>query len=386
MNVMKTTYIFCFLASCFFGLAAHAQNTLTTAAVANPSVSGLPYSSETVAKMLRVELRKTGFYQVYDEFDMREVMTDSTAYMRDCYGVNCLSDLGSSLNVNYIVCGSFDKLTDRIVIQLKVIDIKTRSISNSIMREFVIEPEMLQRMITLTLCDMYQLPFDASVASLLVFNNNPVIKEAYKRINNSGPRMGVAFMHGSIAEFATRPEEQGGLDIAPFTSLLGYQLEAQYIGTENFSALVECIFNVSGLEQGNFVPSVDLLNGFRFGTAGWELGFGPGFSAVPFSLGFFDTQNSFGKGEGYYFSEKDWETYSIENFGSVVSVSELNPQYSFSKHFDKRGDTELNTFWIFAFGRTFHSGSLNIPVNAYYTIMDEGGYAGLSFGFNVVRK
>ncbi|HNJ90627.1 MAG TPA: hypothetical protein PLT99_14195 [Chitinophagales bacterium] len=73
-------------------------------------------------------------------------------------------------------------------------------------------------------------------------------------------------------------------------------------------------------------------------------------------------------------------------YGAVADVSEINPNYSFSENFDARGDAKLNTFWIFAAGRTFRAGSLNIPVNAFYTLMDDGGYAGVSFGFNVVKK
>ena len=66
-------------------------------------------------------------------------------------------------------------------------------------------------------------------------------------------------------------------DIFPSATLIGYQLEKQYIGTENFSALGEVLLMVSGLEKGHALPSLTLMNGFRFGKAGWEIAFGPGF-------------------------------------------------------------------------------------------------------------
>tara|TARA_Y100000385_G_scaffold288456_1_gene355117 strand:+ start:6107 stop:6259 length:153 start_codon:yes stop_codon:yes gene_type:complete len=50
--------------------------------------------------------------------------------------------------------------------------------------------------------------------------------------------------------------------------MIGYQIEGQYVGTENFSALVEGIFNISGLEQGKLIPTITIFNGFRFGKAG----------------------------------------------------------------------------------------------------------------------
>jgi len=378
--------------SLFVGLLTYtgvcfAQNTTrSTAAVAEPSVQGMNVTPAVAAKMFRIELIKTDIYQVYDEFDMAEALKNDTKFTSDCYGVMCLSELGTTLKVDYVFSGSIDKLADRIVINIKVIDVKKQSIQKSLVREFDREDEGLQRMIESMLAEMFSLPFDQEVLSTIRHDENPVVKEAYTKINNTGPRMGVAYMMGGLNEFADRPESQGGLDIAPVMSLIGYQFEWQYVGTENFSALVECIVNVSGMEQGRFIPSLDIMNGFRFGTAGWEIGFGPGFGVTTTSQGFFDTYNTFGFGADHYFSESEWETYSYEQFGGVISPSEINPNYSFSKNFDARGDLELSTFWVFAAGRTFRAGSLNIPVNAFYTLMEDGGYAGISFGFNVVKE
>ena len=384
---MKTSTLLLIAALIAVQSVSFAQtNTRSTAAVANPSVQGMALSPEVAAKMLRIELLKTGLFQVWDEFDMDEALRNDAKYQTGCYGVMCLSELGNELNVNYVFSGSIDKLADRIVINIKVVDVKNVSVQTSLTREFSREDEAIQRMFESMLCEMYQIPFDPEVLATLQFNNGAVVKESYTKINNTGPRMGAAYMMGGLYEFANRPESQGGLDIAPVMSLIGYQFEWQYVGTENFSALVECVVNFSGMEQGRFIPSVDILNGFRFGTAGWEFGFGPGFGITTTSQGFFDEQNTFGKGADYYFSEKDWESYSFAQYGEVVEVSEINPNYSFSENFDARGDAKLNTFWIFAAGRTFRAGSLNIPVNAFYTLMDDGGYAGVSFGFNVVKK
>lgn len=357
-----------------------------TAAIANPSIQDLSVTPEVAAKMLRIELRKTGVYQVYDEFDMQEVLKNDAQYNVGCYGVKCLSELGGALKVDYVISGSIDKLADRIVINIKVIDVKQQNVSASLLREFDREEEGIQRMIESMLCEMYNLPFDPDVKAALQFDQNPVVKETYTTINNTGPRMGAAYMLGELNEFATRPEAQGGLDIAPVVSMIGYQLEWQYVGTEKFSALVEGIFNISGMEQGRFMPSLLVMNGFRFGTAGWEFGFGPGFGFKTSSQGFFDTENAYGKGKDYYFSSSAWEQYCAETYGEIFDPETIAPYYSYKEHFDRDGETKLSTHWVFAAGRTFRAGSLNIPVNAFYSLMDGGGYVGMSFGFNVVKK
>ena len=357
-----------------------------TAAVADPNVQGFHIGASVAAKMMRFELYKVNLFQVYDEFDMAEVIQNDSIFGQDCYGVECLCAMGEKLKVDYIFSGSFDNLSDRIVITLKVVDVKEHRIYKSSIKEFVRQESDLQRMIEFMICDMYGIPFDAAVAEGLKFKNDPITANQHDRINNTGPRIGCSALTGSLNEFARRPESQGGLDIFPMTSMLGYQVEWQYVGTENFSALVECIFNITGMEQGRIIPSFDLLNGFRFGSSGWEIGLGPGFGLATTSKGFFDTENYLGKGKDFYFSESDWDAYSFEQYGEITPLSSVYPNYSFSTHFDTRGATQLNTFWIFAGGRTFRAGSLNIPVNIFYTNMHKGGYFGASVGFNVLKQ
>jgi hypothetical protein len=206
-------------------------------------------------------------------------------------------------------------------------------------------------------------------------------------------------MTGNHFEFATRPADQGGLDIFPGVSMIGYQLEAQYVGTENFSALIEGIINISGLEQGQFIPTISLMNGFRFGRAGWEFAFGPGFGIKQVSNGFFDNNGDFGKA-GTYVSEKDWSTIS-QRYNDPIAHPEFfedgnfvapepsvfNEENNFStEHGDTRGVTKLSTSFLFAVGRTFRAGALNIPVNVFYSSKKGGGLVGLSVGFNVQKS
>ena len=49
---------------------------------------------------------------------------------------------------------------------------------------------------------------------------------------------------------------------------------------------------------------------------------------------------------------------------------------------DSRGDYALNTGFVFAVGRTFKSGKLNIPVNLFFIPSKHGSRAGISVGFN----
>ena len=78
--------------------------------------------------------------------------------------------------------------------------------------------------------------------------------------------------------------------------------------------------------------------------------------------------------DGYYVGdewhmEQEWES------------SAPNP-YSIINRTDSRGDYSFATGFIVAFGKTFKSGKLNVPVNIYIAPKKEGARCGVSFGFN----
>tara|TARA_B110000285_G_scaffold113980_1_gene129261 strand:+ start:6 stop:935 length:930 start_codon:yes stop_codon:yes gene_type:complete len=299
-----------------------------------------------------------------------------------------------------MITGSFDELGNKIVISLKVIDVKNESIFKTRVQEFDNQPLELQRMVEITLKEMHAIEVQQETVDRLQFKNEVITSNNLGRIKNNGPRIGYGVLTGSLNEFATRSVSQGGLGIFPAVSMIGYQLEAQYVGTENFSGLVEGIINVSGLEQGQFIPTITVMNGFRFGKGGWEFAFGPGFGLKSESYGFFDTNGSFGDA-GNYISQNDWEGYADKTYNDIdlypefflngyytrPDVSGVNPDYNLNeKHADKRGKVSISTSFVFGFGRTFRAGALNMPVNIFYSSKKGGGLLGINIGFNVLRS
>ncbi len=379
-----------------FGLSAQTKSSI---AVGNPNVSGLFVTPEIASKLIRLELIKLEQYSVLDQFDMEDEYENNERFKTNCLGKTCLTELGKALNVNYIASGSYDLLGNKIVITIKIIDVKTGEVSRTGVKEFDNQEAELQRMTQLLLNEMHGIENQKELNDRLKFNNEMITSTNVGKVKNNGPRIGYAVMTGNHFEFATRSAEQGGLDIFPGVSMIGYQLEAQYVGTENFSALIEGIVNVSGLEQGQFIPTISLMNGFRFGKAGWEFAFGPGFGIKKVSNGFFDNNGDFGK-SGSYVSENDWSTISqryndpiahpefFENGNFVApDPSTFNEENNFStEHGDTRGKTKLSTSFLFAVGRTFRAGALNIPVNVFYSSKKGGGLVGLSVGFNVQKS
>lgn len=376
--------------------ALFGQGEPKTIAVAQPIVTGMQSKAIIAEKMLRIELSKIDQYYVYDAFDMAEAIAQNEEFKSNCQSKSCLTRLGKALEVDYAISGTFDKLGNKIVIHLKLIDVKLGTVIKTAMLEFDDQELELQRMTQCTVRKLHGLDVDKSLSDRLYFRDEPATLNNVGRIKNSGPRIGYALMTGDLMEFATRSEQQGGMDIFPAVSMIGYQFEAQYIGTENFSALFEFIPNISGLEQGKFIPTMSFLNGFRFGKAGWEIAFGPGLGLKTTSLGFFDTDGQFGNA-GDYMSEKEWREYAVRELTDdpqyapngyfvIPQPSDVYPGYELERHSDTRGHLQLTTNFLFAVGRTFRAGSLNIPVNVFYSAKRGGGIAGINVGFNVIKS
>lgn len=362
---------------------AQEEKTKTTIAVALPNIENIDLSREIVAKLIQIELIKLDSYRVYDEFDIQEAMNAEQRFKKDCYGRNCLVDLGKAAGVNYIVSSSLLSFGGKIVLTMKFIDISSGTIVKNDVREFIDNKNEVQRMLKVMILDMHDKEVHSTLVSKITYDDKPIVKTDVGRINNSGPRVGYAFLNGKLTEFAERPENQGGLDIFPGVSMIGYQLEKQYIGTENFSALGEVLFTVSGLEQGVFIPSVTLMNGLRFGKAGWEIAFGPGFGVSRYSEGFYDSNGLYGE-RGRYWTERQFRNDIQEFDQSGEAIHEL--PYETESVLDARGDQwKLTTRWVMAFGRTFRAGALNIPVNVFYSSMKNSGMFGVSVGFNVIN-
>lgn len=379
---MKKSLLLLLLISFSIGFFAQGNSSI---AVANPNVDGLYATPDMCAKMIRLELSKLNKYSVYDVFDMQEIYDQDESY-KSCLSKTCLVEFGNKLEVDYMITGSYDLLGNKIAISLKMIDVKNNKVYKSGLKEFTNQEKELQRMTEVLLKEMLDIPAGKELVEQLRFDNDIITKSNVGKVSNSGPRVGVGIMTGSFYEFANRSSKEGGLDIFPAVSMIGYQLEAQYVGTDNFSALAEFILNVNGLEQGKFIPTLSILNGFRFGKAGWEFAFGPGFTVSKMSTGDFidgeyTTSNEY---QDYWEAQYDPQTSSFsEHMNNADYLERLD---NMEETLDYRADPRGAFMFVMAFGRTFKAGALNIPVNIFYSSRGKGGIAGVNVGFNVTKS
>ncbi len=360
----------------------NAQNqTKPVVAVLGIDSKGIIQDSESVGYMVRLELEKQNYYNVMDKYDVEEGAIKNNIDIKSCFGKSCVVAAGKILGVDKVITGSVESFGEKIVISLKVIDVKTELVEKQDATEYLnIQPE-LQKMIMISVQRMLGIEQDMNIVNLLI-NYDAPIESPRTQLNLNGPRMGGSMMFGDAANVLTGKESQGGYNMFPVMFDFGWQKEWQYLSAGNFQALVEFLPMISGMESGKFIPSITFLNGFRMGKGGWEFAFGPSFRIVKKAYGFYDENNILGEGENAWHMENEWNV--MDTSGQYPFLVK-NP-YPITKRADSRGTAFLSTSLIFGIGRTFKSGYLNIPVNIFVSPRKEGTTVGFSFGFNIQKK
>ncbi len=349
------------------GTATHAQ-LRPSIGVLNIEGRGVIPDATALGSMVRIELDKTGRYEVLDWHDEQEVLARNNIAVAQCYGKTCVLEAGRVLKADKMVLGGVERFNERIAISLKIVDVATGEVERSNASEYQnAQPEM-QRMIEVSVKRLLGIEPEKVLTDNLDAYNGP-IESPVAKANLSGPRFGLYYVDGDAGTRLRGELEYGGYHMSTVTSMIGWQQEIQYVNAGDFQCLFEFLFTGSGLESGRFIPAITFMNGFRMNKSGWEFAFGPTFRFVRKADGFYTG----------YDVEKDWHLES-----EWSSYFDTKPDML--SNLDSRGDVSLTAGLVIGVGKTFRSGQLNIPVNFYMIPRQEGATYGLSLGFNVFHS
>jgi hypothetical protein len=331
-------------------------------------------------------MTKTEQFNVIDKLDMIEILEENEIDLTNCYGKKCLLKVGKSAGVDKVVTGSVENLGKKIVVTVKILDVASESYDKVAIEEFINLDSEIQSMVKIVVNKALGIENNQEILNTLVYFNQPAITPtAY--LKNNGPRMGLSYVIGNTAKILSAPKSDGGLGIGSqigdswnpvVMSQIGYQFEGSYLSAGDFQALLEGLIFITGVEKGLFSPSLALLNGFRSSKNGWEFGFGPTFRISSTAEGFYTVDST---GNGDYDVINDWN-YRADGGWAAGET----PVFEHRTDFSRNSSPRIKTGWVWALGRTFHSGYLNIPINLFYSSGSEGGYLGLSMGFNIAKK
>lgn len=368
-NYILTTILFLGL----FFTKSNAQNLskLPSLAVLNIDSKGLTIEPSQLGNITRTEISKLNLYQVMDRYDVDYVVEKNGFSIEKCYGKICMIEAGKILKVEKMLTGSVEVFGETIVITFRLIDMGSQSIEKTKVMEFLNLRTQIQTMIGMTIKSMFEQTIDENILSKLTKKNDyesAINFPEVNQLNLSGPRMGFTAFSGELSRIYSDAKSMGGFDAVPLMFQFGYQFEVKYLNQGDFQALFEFIPIITGLDQGKFIPSISILNGMRSNRTGWEFAFGPVFYLVK-------------KAEGYYDGENNWH---LTDEWFAENPNESNP-HEVKKRLDSRGEVDFDSGFLFAAGKTFKSGRLNIPVNAFFIPNKHGHRFGISMGFNANR-
>ena len=368
-NVIKWSFGLMLFGVSFTSLQA--QNAKPSIAVIDVDVRGHKMNGAQAIQFAINELMRINQYEVMDRYDIEYLSKRDTLSLTGCFSKICLKEIGAKLKVDKMFTGSISQLGDNLNITLRILDVKSGVFELVKIKEFLIIPGSELQMMRICLNEMFNLPNDQDMVNKLTqrteFDNT--INNPYTlRLRSDGPRMGATFATGYLSDVLTRPESEGGYNGNPYMFQFGYQFEKQYLNEGNFQALFEFIPMITGLDQGQFIPSVTLLNGLRNNTNGWEFAFGPTFSLSKYTDGYLNDQNQF------IINATGGNRTLEEEAQSLGKSVESRP--------DSRGITQITYGFLFAAGKTIKSGKLNLPVNIFVVPGKNGLRFGVSMGWN----
>ncbi len=337
-------------------------------------INGLKSDPQQMGNLVRTELEKLDTFEVMDRYDVAYMVEKNKLSINNCYGKLCLTEIGETIHSDKMLSGSIELYPKSIIYTLRLIDVKSKSIEKTTVMEFVNLPEELQSFTNITVRSMFEKSIDQNLLTKLTQRNtfdNATNNPTKDRLRLDGPRLGFVGFTGNISNILQADKSVGGFEAFPVMFQFGYQFEKQYLNEGKIQALFEFIPMITGVDQGYFIPGFSLLHGLRSNVNGWEFALGPTINLSPKSRGYYDASNTWRR-------ENEW-TNNPEN------ENVKNP-FTIKERLDSRGDYVFQTGFVLAFGRTFKSGKLNLPVNAYVIPGKDGFRIGASLGFNAKNK
>jgi len=363
-----------------------------TAETTKPSIAVVDFDSrahqmnqQQVIQYLINELIRIGQYEVMDKYDIEYLAKRDTLKLNGCFSKICLQDIGKRLKVDKMITGSISELGNNIAVTFRLLDVNKGVFEKMKTREFLLIQGNDFQMIRIVLNELFDIPNDKDMVDKLtkVSELDNSINNPYElRLQNDGPRMGGVFLTGVGAAVLKAPETKGGYNggygstAAMFQ--FGYQFEKQYLNEGNFQALFEFVPMITGLDQGRFIPSINFLNGIRNNTTGWEFAFGPNFSVGNYAEGYWEGASATDpEGTFHMLGSDDAKAYEASYKSTHAGAAPTAVERP-----DSRGNTTITTGFLFAAGKTFRSGKLNLPINLFFMPSTHGMRWGISVGWN----
>jgi TolB-like protein len=110
-------------------LGAGAGGGKPTLAVADFSPQDVSAGNAAIiAELFRTEMVKGGTFDVVEKANMEKILAEQAFQQTGCTSQECAVKLGKVLNVRFLVVGSFGKLMDSYILNIRVVEVQTAKV------------------------------------------------------------------------------------------------------------------------------------------------------------------------------------------------------------------------------------------------------------------
>jgi curli biogenesis system outer membrane secretion channel CsgG len=81
-----------------------------------------------IADMFRAELVKQGRFDIIEKVNMDKILAEQAFQQSGCTTAECAVKLGKILNVRYLIVGSFGKLMDQYVLNIRMVETESAKV------------------------------------------------------------------------------------------------------------------------------------------------------------------------------------------------------------------------------------------------------------------
>lgn len=280
----------------------------------------------------------------------------------------CVRSICKSHHIEYALIVKVKEMAGSIYVSAQMLNSDQDNVDKIARMEFLDYPDKIEFMVKLTLQQLLEIPQEQNLLNSLTNEtmlNNSHLPNYNETLNLSGPRLGYTAFVGPSAKILTASKSIGGFDFSsPGLFNIGYQFEQQYLQGGHLQGLIEFIPQIGGLDQGLFLPSLTIVNGLRDSRSGFEFGFGPTFTTSRTTQKYLDL-------DGNWYRPMD-----KANTGNIPLEEKL----------DSRGTPTVKANLLFAVGKSFKAGTINIPVNLFFVPNKNDYRFGISAGYNFFRN
>ena len=114
-----------------------------TVGILHIDTKGVLHDPAAMSNLVRLELEKANVYTVLDKYDQADVIEQNNMNITNCYGKTCVVNAGKLFKVDKMLTGSVERSGEKIVITLRLIDVKTATVEKTNATEYLnLQPEV----------------------------------------------------------------------------------------------------------------------------------------------------------------------------------------------------------------------------------------------------